>query len=41
LIENDKLTEKQKMEKEIIELREKIKKLEFEYYEKYLKGEGD
>ena len=41
MIKDDVSEEKEKLEKEIIEARKKLKRLEQEYYEKYLKGEGD
>lgn len=38
---DNQLESKEKLEEEIISLRQKLKKLEVEYYEKYLKREGD
>jgi hypothetical protein len=38
---DNQIESKEKLEEEIVSLRKKLKKLEAEYYEKYLKGNGD
>lgn len=37
----EKIKEKEKLEREILELKRKLAELEEKYYEKYLKDQGD